>query len=420
MKKSRTIFILVGIFLFLPLISAVEFNINQNFNQGETIITKISGNFLTPITNENVFFYDGHVRIPMEYSISKLGEDYYLYALTSGKSAGNYSVSIQNIQYMKGSEVVKDNLAANFSITNATAIFSVKPGFIYTSGNFYLEVQNLQDKELSITVNTAANNSGTREIFISPDSKYSSISLNSGEIQKINFNVGAGNPELRIIELKADNLTYEVPVYIFSSSVTNETKSFEIDPPSLIISIPTNLTIKKTIYIYNLGGRDLKNISLSLSDSLNSFVSLSKNKIENLGSKSGVQIDLSFFSPLEKNVVGSLKAVSENDSFSSLISLTFIKNFTVSNESILTKTCAEINGNICNQTTQCDRAPIDAKDNWCCLGTCKNIPQSNSGVIIGIIILMILIIAFAFFYMKYKKAKKPVNLLEIAKGKNQP
>ena len=418
MKKRMIILGLTFLFLF-PLVSAVEFNINQNFSQGETIIAKISGNFISPITNDNVFFYSGHVRIPMEYNVAKLGEDYYLYALTSGKAEGNYSVSIQNIQYMKGNEVSKDNLAANFSITNNTADFSVNPGFVYISGDFSLEVQNLKDKKLNINVNTETNNSGLREIFISPDSKYSSVSLTSGEIEKINFNVGSGSPEFKTIELKSDNLTYEIPVYIFSSSIGNDTKSFEIDPPNLVISIPTNTTVKKSIYIYNLGNQELENISLSLSEPLSPFITLSQNKITTLGSKSGVQIDLSFFSSAEKNVIGSLRAVSENASFSSLISLTFIKNYTSSNESVLTKTCSELNGNICSQNTQCDKEPIYAKDNVCCLGTCNPLPTSNSGTVIGIIILVVIIIAFVFFYKKYKKAKKPINLLEIAKGKKQ-
>jgi len=417
MKKSISIIFLLT-FLCLPLISA-DIVINQNYNQGETIIAKVSQNFISPITNDNVFFYNGHVRVPMEYNIFKLGDDYYLYALTVGKSAGNYSVSIQNVQYMRGGQVTTDNIAANFSITNTTADFSVTPGFIYTSGDFSLQVQNLQDKELSVIANTGTNDSSARQISISSDST-SSTPLKSGETKKINFAVGGGNPELRTIELKTDNLTYEIPVYIFSSSEVNQTESssFEIDPPSLIISIPTNVITKKSFSLYNLGDTDLNNISLSLSDSLNSSVNLSQYQIKSLSSKSGVQIDLSFFSSTEKNVQGSFTVTSGNVSMFSSIFLAFITNYTVSNESVLTKTCAELSGNVCTQTQQCDKEPVYATDNVCCLGTCNEIPKSNSGTIIGIIILVVVIAAFIFFYMRYKKAKKPINLLEISKGKN--
>src|SRR4030042_4680810 len=115
----------------------------ESLSQGETIITKVSGNFLTPVTEENIFFYRGHVRAPMEYGVAKIGDDYYVYALTTGKTAGDYSLSIENVQYMKGAEISDENIIKNFSITNLTAAFSVKPGFIISSGNFSLEIQNL-------------------------------------------------------------------------------------------------------------------------------------------------------------------------------------------------------------------------------------------------------------------------------------
>jgi len=413
------LFLLFFIFLFLPLISAVEFNVNQNFSQGETIIVKISGNFLTPITNDNVFFYEGHVRIPIEYSVSKIGEDYYLYALTSGKAPSNYSVSIQNIQYMRGSEVASDNLAANFSITNDTADFSVSPGFVTTAGDFSLQIQNLQDKELNVGINTQSNTSKAREILISPDlSSSSSILLRSGEIKKINFQLGSGESGLRIVELKTDKLTYQVPVYIFSSS-TGNFASLEIDPQFLTLSSSTNASSKTSIYISNSGDKTLQNISLSLSDSLVPYLNLSKYKIENLSANTGVQIELSYFSNTERKVEGLLKIKSGNTSAASLVSLTFMRNYTAPKEniSVLTKTCAEYKGSVCSNGEECDKDPVYAKDSVCCLGTCKKTISSSSGVIIGIIIIGVIVAALFLLYKKYKKAKKPVDLLEIAKGK---
>ncbi len=76
------------ILLIFPLISAVEFTLDSSYMQGETIITKISGNFLTPLTKDNVFFYKEHVRIPVDYGIEKINKEYYLYASLSGKTEG--------------------------------------------------------------------------------------------------------------------------------------------------------------------------------------------------------------------------------------------------------------------------------------------------------------------------------------------
>lgn len=416
MKKNVIIFGMIFILLF-PIISAVEFNINQNFSQGETIIAKLSGNFLTPITNNNIFFYDGHTQIPMVYNVVKAGNDYYFYALTSGKSAGDYSVSVQNVQYMKGAEVVSDNIGANFSITNNTVAFSVKPGAISTSGDFSIEVQNLQDRQITINVNNLANSS-VREIFSSD----SSLQLGSGEIKKISFTLGDGSSGLRTIKLNSGNFTYQIPVYVLSSQMQEApVQSFSIDPPQLFISLPTNTTIKRTILFYNTGNYDLQNISISLPDSLKSSLNLSNYSLNNLSVKSGIPIDLFFFSLSEQKAEGYLKAKSGNVSGTFLVSVNFVKNLNVSNQSqsILTKTCAQFNGTVCAYGEQCDKTPIDAKDsNNCCLGNCAKPQAGSSGQTIGIILLAVVFLIMIFFYLKYKKAKrKPVNLLEVAKEK---
>ena len=45
MKKSL---IILTILLLLPIISSVEFDMKQVFDQGETLIARVSGNFLEP------------------------------------------------------------------------------------------------------------------------------------------------------------------------------------------------------------------------------------------------------------------------------------------------------------------------------------------------------------------------------------
>jgi len=81
MKKLFLLFFLI--LLSFQLISAVEFDLKQNFSNGETIITKVSGNFINPIARGNVFFYrePEHVRIPIDYGIMKVGSEYYIYVL---------------------------------------------------------------------------------------------------------------------------------------------------------------------------------------------------------------------------------------------------------------------------------------------------------------------------------------------------
>jgi hypothetical protein len=312
MKIKRFIIFFVFVLLILPFLSAVEFNINFNYSQGETIITRVSGNFLETITKDNIFFYKEHVRIPVEYDVAKIQGDYYIYASLVGKQEGSYSISVENVKYMSGTEVITGNIARNFSITNQTAAFSLKPGFVSASDEFYLEVQNLLDKQITISVNTASANSSGRDIIISDSGgTESSLSLKSGEIKKINFELGTGSSALQQIELKSENLNYKVPVYVSASpqQVSPELISTQkLEPSELILSIPTNLVTKRIIFLYNIGTKEVKNISFSLSDEISPFVNLSSFYIETLEASNNIPIELSFFSMQEGEIEGTLKA----------------------------------------------------------------------------------------------------------------
>jgi len=413
------------IFLLSPLVFAIEFNLNQNYKSGETIIAKVSGNFLTSLTKDNVFFYKEHVRIPMTYGIEKIENEYYLYASLLGKTQGNYSIALENIQYMQGAETLSDDIVKNFSITNETADFSLKPGVIVTSGEFSIDIQNLKDNRITVSVRTEVVNSSERSIsIVTQETAVDSVSLSpvSGEIKKIYFTSGYGSPTFQKIEFKTSNLTYEVPVYIFSTFLP-EVTSYKMEPSELISSVPTNTLTKKVIFFYNTGDKEIRNISLSLSDSIKPFVNLSQDYIESLEPKTNVPIQLSFFSPGEIEVSGTLGAnVNGETMLYSQISLKFLSNYVPVNESqeSSVKTCAELNGRVCTQTEACDTEIVYAKDNLCCLGKCvATKKKSSTGVIIALAIFFVLAIAgFWFYKKKFKKTKKSVNLLDIARGKD--
>lgn len=425
MKKS-IIIIFLALILSFQLISAVEFNMNENFNSGETLIAKFSGNFIQPITKENVFFYKGNIldsnfRIPLEYDVLKIREDFYIYAILLDKSEGNYSVSIENVKYMKGAQISEEKIVKNFSINSQTADFYVKPGVIATSEGFFIQVQNLQENNIVIDVNTELNNSKAREIFIDENSKTASVSLKSGEIKKINFNLGEGESGLRTIELKTENLIYKIPVYIPSGlkgEASQGALSLNFQPSELNFSLPINSITNKTVYLYNSGDKDLKNISLSVSESLFNTTNLSQNFIENLSAHSYVPLELSFFSSEEKNTEGELNAHLNDTIISSSIFLQFLSNYTSLNETYsTTETCAELNGTLYNsETAICDTEPINAKDNVCCLGNVQEIKTTNNtGKIIAAILIIIALAGLIFFYFtKYRKTKSRIDFIKTA------
>jgi len=419
MKKILLIFFLS--LLFIQGIFAVEIDINENYSQGETLVAKISGNFLTSVGKNNIFFYNEHVRIPVEYDLVKIGSDYYVYAILVGKSEGNYSLSVENVKYMSGGFTNESDIVQNFFITNETAEFSVNPGFAISSGNFSISIQNLKDN--SIIVNARTNDSSARKIYVSSNGIYDAFfTLNSGEVKKINFISDKGEETFQNIIFSSENLTYKIPIYISGANQSSETssnKKLDFQNSDLIFSIPVNSIHKEKIYLYNKGNSSLENISISFSDSLSYFAVLSQDNIETLDADSNISLELSFFSEEEKDIQGHLYADTENESVSLFVSISFLKNST-SSDGVSVKTCAELNATICDtQTKKCNVNLISGKDGWCCPGVCSDIGASSSGKIIAIILIILMIIGLTWFYFKkYKKSKKPVDLIKESKIKN--
>ena len=94
---SLTVFL-----LSISLISAAQINFTKDsssFDKGETLIAKVSANFLEQPTRSNVFFYrNGNPsNIPFVYEIANINDDFYLYALIADKQAGNYSLVLEKI-----------------------------------------------------------------------------------------------------------------------------------------------------------------------------------------------------------------------------------------------------------------------------------------------------------------------------------
>ena len=411
MKRSV---ILILLLLIFPIISAVEFEMKEEFSQGETLMAKVSGNFLFPLQKENIFFYRAHVRIPLEYNIKKIDEDYYIYALLLGKEPKNYSIALENIRYMKGGEMSEENIIRNFTINNQTADFSINPGFV-SGTEFSIEVQNLQDKKITIEVKTKENTN------ISEETYQELIILKSGQKKDIDFVFEVQEPVFKIIELSTENLNYEIPASIPATEIQEE-EVFKFEPQTLIISAPTESETSKIIYLYNTGDEEITNINISLSNSLESYVTISRESIDKLDANSNIPIELVFSSEEEFELEGHIRAKEGENIIYSQISIKFLEGYIPVQElpqNYTTKTCAEMGYSICSRDEECNSDNvIYAKDDVCCIGICQEKEKTSAGKIIGIVILIIIIgVGIWFYKKKYKKAKKPVNLLKVAKGK---
>ncbi|MEK6830160.1 MAG: hypothetical protein AABY15_08655, partial [Nanoarchaeota archaeon] len=415
-------------------ISAVQIETKDGFSQGETLIAKISGNFVDPLGNGNILFYRGHVRVPTQFALSKINEDYYLYALLSGKTAGNYSLQIQGVKYKVATQVKDDDIIRNFTITNETADFYVAPGFLKASDNFSLELTNLKDNSIEIEVvseNSTAGGGFFSSLF-GTGSNTQTVTLSSGQTKKVNFGFAANLNEstLRTINLTTDSTSYSIPVYMEIKNVFKEiegTGELTFEPLLFNVSIATNSNTSRVIYLFNKKDLPVKNISLYVSEELQPYVNLSVTEVDEMDENSSMRIDLWISSgENEENFNGQITASYENASGTNSeelftqaeIFLNFIEDYVPKYEEnitvISTKTCSEINGTICNATTEtCSGESVYAKENKCCTGACTPIAESSStGKYIGWGLVGLVVIFVLWFLIKrYKKTSTAVDLL---------
>ncbi len=409
MKKLVVILII----LLIPLISSIDFEMKSEFDQGETLLAKVSGNFLDQITTDNIFFYKDHVRTPFVYDVGKIDEDFYIYAMLTGKEQGNYSVKIKDVRYMSGIEIMDEDIVKNFTITENISDFSLNPGFVITQDDFFLEVQNLQEQKITIQIEKP-------EIFTSVDS----LELKSGETKKIGFELNTEDRVFEEIKLSSENTDYSAMILINFPDVTEEEEKFEFkfEPDIVEVSMATDSDAKRIIYLVNTGNVDADNISISVSPLLEPYVEISPETID-LDENSNEKIEINIISDLEPVIIeGTVTATAGNFSESVILILNFIEDYIPAepegdgDEEIVT-TCVQLEGVICGDGEECTGETTPTKDGICCIASCEEIKKSSTGKIIGWTVVVVVILFLFWFFKKYKKVKPKVDLLKIGKRK---
>lgn len=425
--KKLTIFIVL--FLILPSISAISIDLKPSYLSGETIIAKISGNFIGSISSDNVIFYRGYTKIPIQTVVSKLGDNYYIYAQTFGKQPGNYSINLHEIQYFQQGLVKNDDYFQNFSISNSNADFYINPAVISTKGPFKINIQNLLSSDLSIDIyenEVPVNDSSEEPSFFDllfgtssiPQEETTRTEIIPGDVAKdILFNLTKSNQtDVKFIQLKSNNINYTIPVELI---VTEEEKIIPLkhlifSPNILNFSMSTNSNTTRIIYLYNDGNLDLENISFILDDSLIPYVTLDSDKIDNLKENKSIKLTLKFSSDdQEKNFSGAIKANYSNNYAYLEIFTNFIKDYIPTiedNQTIFDPAenvlkCQEQNGTICQEGYVCTGDIEPASDGLCCFDSCVEENKSGSGnKLLGWLILIVIGAALIWFFKtKYPK-----------------
>ncbi len=442
---KRAVFAL-ALFLFLifvPLISAVQIEMNENYSSGETLIAKITGNFIDIPSANNIFLYkDWHIPSPAEFHVSKIKNDYYAYAVLTGKSAGNYSLKIKDVRYYQVNTIIDEDIVKNFTIENSTADFYVIPGFLETDKDFSLKLTSLKDSDVLVKINSKASDSGSDffdSLFgggSSDENSESNITLSPGESKNITLKLDRNitEPTLEKINLSSENTFYSVPVYMVVENTTKDigTGNLRFSSVILNVSLATNSNTTRILYLENLGNDSIENISVYVSGPLSQYVNISAKNIDKISKNSSMRIDLVFISESsEKSLEGQITARYLNESDSSYeyeyaaVFLNFVKDYVPpegSNESIPTetKTCSQLEGEICSGTQTCSGESVYALDNLCCLDSCSSEGQKSTsyGKWFGWGLLGLVIIFLSWFFLKkFRRVSTPVNLIKIAKGK---
>ncbi|MDP2673062.1 MAG: hypothetical protein Q8O84_04585, partial [Nanoarchaeota archaeon] len=439
MKKSLLIFVFV--LLFIPLVFSIQIDTDSELAQGETLVVKLSGNFYKPILENNIYFYrNTYTAVPLEFELLKIEGDYYISASTLSKTPGNYSLVIKNSEYsIAGGQRSSDDIKINFTILDEFADFSAKPGIqiLESSRNpFYLEIQNLKDNQIIVSVNKNPNleqketggffeslfgsneDTSAENQFIFKANEKKQVELEFENLTEIG---------LRTIKLSSENFTQNVFVYVLSAEEKLETEKIYFEQKFFNISMAVNSETERILYLKNSGAKDFENVTLLIPDSLKEYFSIYPDFFEFFESNETQKIILNISSKSNSETLsGAIKAQTSDNAFAYVdISLEIIEGFVPENGVVnqselpkITKSCSEINGTICSKSQKCSGEKVIANDGECCLSKCDEKKKSPAGKIIGWIIVIILVALYVWFYLsKYKKTRSKVNLLEIAEGK---
>ena len=427
MKRIFVFFL--AILFFSNFVSCIIFDLNEEFDKEGILTGKIQGVFPSGISTSNILFYKGSMRIPLDFVLKKIQDEYYLYANLEGKSPGNYSIKIEKTAYLQEGTLSNEDIIKNFYITNKTAEFIVSPGVIESDKDFFIELKNKAEKSLKVDIQLEKDDDKTREVLVFIDNKNKesgTINLNVGEKKSVKFVLGEnGNSGVYKIRFSSGTTSYEIPVYVLSNPNSYESSRISLQPEEAVYNdIKVKERVTKVLKLVNLESEDIKGISFSISESLRDYVKILNSSVDLTGGKIE-DIYLEIFSDREGEVSGLITANSGQEISISSVKIKFINEKTpnpkntsqdISRSSL---SCEEVEGKFCKDDEECQGDifnSIDSNENgYCCVGECVkkgNNPNVKSGSNIGWILLILVVIAGLIIFFKFKSARKPTQLLK--------
>jgi len=401
--KKGALFIIFLALLIVPSILAVEIVLTKDsYSPRETLQTEIKGNFIS-LNSDNILVYEGdkvHSE-PLVKGLTKQNNQYYFYAMLPNKE-GNYSLKIENAEYISLGKIKSDALVQNFTIkrTNASAL-SINPGFIFTNQDFEVTIKSLEvGQKVSLTLENITKN----------------ISLSEETEETIKFLIS----DLKVSQTTLKINDYSIPVFI-TKKINNSDegiKRLDINPERLTGVLVYGQNYFFTIVLQNSGNENLTNITIS-----NNFNSLiNPTSISLLKPGDSARVNISLLVKNKSNFSGEI-TVDYSDS-KVIIPLSFEVTENKTQVNITSGTgitqslsCAYI-GRICLDTQECNGTVTSSLEGSCCQGECTDKVVSSYNWVYGVLLLLVVAVLLGYFYYKTKKNQKQKSPDELLREKS--
>jgi len=392
--KQTLIYVTILITL-LPLTSALTIDIQETYKPGQTALITIQGNFVKPLTAEQIYFYQGRIQIPLVYDLAKIKDKYYIYAILPNEEK-NLTLFIKDAHYIENTQEFNQDINKNFSVQGNLVDFSISPGFIITTKDFEIRVQS-KTKALDIEYNFLGNK---QQVYV-PEGQLKELTFSIQNIKEFT---------LTDIEISSPETTYKIPVAIIPNKTIEDegniiiSKKFRFSPNSRDIAVLLSEERKLKINLINLGNEDLKSIVFNVSDNLKNILNITPKEID-LPKDDSEEIILTIKPDKIGLFSGEILAKSEEELASFKINVSVTQNLTYDNTQQI-KTCAFLGGAICSRNEVCQATIQASLEGNCCVPADSCVEKKTNSIWKYILLLIIIVVLFSIAYFLVKKYRK--------------
>ena len=370
------------------------------------MIAELSGSIFGSLSASDIEFTRGHVQVgSFEYDLKRLGDRYFLYAVAPF-APNNYTLLIHNVETLINGQQVVIDFMQNFTVTNETAPYTLRPGLIITGQDFDISFTSYAELPQEISLEVAGNTT----LVLAPG-------VTTREVEIEEFTYGFHTLLLGRYEFSLYS-TYVAPA-------TNHTSS---GPPRIIELSPGRFDHRfirgtephvVTFIIRNTAERDLSGFEFTYDDDR---FKLEPSRLRKLKANETATFNLTVLS--EESISDLFTILVDDEEFELPLELLFDEenastvvapSSNVTTSSVTGQySCNELNGRVCLTSQQCSGETVTTKEGACCRGSCIDVKKTTSlvwlGYVIGLIALLILII-IGGRYLKTRSRMKEENVL---------